>query len=91
MNRIIHLFDPGADFQTRRSVQTLRAGLGEGFEIELRQIGRGGDFRNTTDAVRGLRRPAFAAGESGRQGEWNVDRRHYGDAGCAGAGNREGD
>src|SRR3954469_13023966 len=58
MVRVLQLLEKHADFQTQRSVESLARGLGEDFEVAVRTIGKGGDFRNVADAVLSLRREA---------------------------------
>ncbi len=56
MIRVLHLVEPGADFQTERGAMQLAIGLGEGFQTELRTIGPGGDWPGVVGAARELRR-----------------------------------
>ncbi|HZN68002.1 MAG TPA: glycosyltransferase [Tepidisphaeraceae bacterium] len=55
MTRVLQLLDDSRDFQAHRSVEVLARGdLGPEFDVQVRTIGRGGEFRNVTSAVRGL-------------------------------------
>jgi glycosyltransferase involved in cell wall biosynthesis len=56
MISVLHLLGTAADFQTRRTHESLRKDLGTGFSIETRTIGTGGDYRNVALAVRHLRK-----------------------------------
>ena len=51
MVRVVHLLEQDADFQTRRCVEQLTSGLGEGFVCAAHTMGRGGDYRGLVDAV----------------------------------------
>ena len=54
--RILHLLDRDADFETQRASDGLARSPGEGFELQRRTIGRGGDFRDVANAAARLRR-----------------------------------
>ena len=56
MVRVLQLLEKEADFQTRRSVEMLSRELGSDYEVTVRTIGHGGDFRNLAHAMLALRR-----------------------------------
>jgi glycosyltransferase involved in cell wall biosynthesis len=56
MISVLHLLGTSADFQTRRTHESLRKDLGAGFAVETRTIGNGGNYRNVALAVRHLRK-----------------------------------
>jgi len=55
MISVLHLLGANADFQTRRTQQSLHRDLGAGYSIEARTLGRGGDYRDFLTASRHLR------------------------------------
>lgn len=59
MIRVVQLLDDDADFQTQRGADGLSRGLGSGFVVETRRLGRGG-YRNGASAVMALRREGSA-------------------------------
>jgi glycosyltransferase involved in cell wall biosynthesis len=56
MIRILQLRESQPDFETERGSQCLIQHLRDGFNLELRTIGPGGDWRDATSAVYALRR-----------------------------------
>lgn len=58
MPRLLLVHDRRTDFQTSRAVEALARGLGDGFTVDSRSIGAGGDFANVPSAGFGLRRHA---------------------------------
>src|SRR4051812_25400241 len=78
MIRILHILARDADFETRRGFESLDRSLGEGFACDIREMGRGGRWRDVVHASLSLRRhtpdvdiihawggAAFAAGTLG--------------------------
>jgi glycosyltransferase involved in cell wall biosynthesis len=61
MPRLLQVHDRRADFQTCRAVEALARGLGDGFTVDSKAIGGGGDFANVPSAALGLRRNAREA------------------------------
>jgi glycosyltransferase involved in cell wall biosynthesis len=55
MVRLLHLLDHDADFQTRRSVESLTQGLGNDFHSDTRTLGRGGEDRGILASIGRLR------------------------------------
>ncbi|MGB7159631.1 MAG: hypothetical protein WBD40_16310, partial [Tepidisphaeraceae bacterium] len=55
MVRVLHLLDDDVDFQSERGASGLARALGVGFEVEVRQLGRGA-YRNRATSVLALRR-----------------------------------
>lgn len=60
MVRILQLLDRETDFETRRASEGLSRALGDGFVVERRTIGEGGDYRNVAVATARLRRGGAA-------------------------------
>jgi glycosyltransferase involved in cell wall biosynthesis len=60
MIRILQLLDRHADFETRRGAEGLARSLGEGFAVETKTIGYGGDWRDVATGAAKLRRHAGA-------------------------------
>ena len=56
MVRILQLLEHAADFETRRAAEGLARALGEGFDVQTRTIGYGGNFRDVPTATAHLRR-----------------------------------
>lgn len=56
MIRVLQLISSRPDPNALAEARSLRAGLGEGFRIEARTVGRRGDYRNPMAAARGLKR-----------------------------------
>ena len=54
--RVLQLLDLDAGFQARRGAETLARDLGAGFDVQMRTIGRGGDYATVFAAVTRLRR-----------------------------------
>ena len=54
--RILQLLEDKGEFETARCAQGLSTALGEGFSIERRTIGAGGDFRDVPTGAAALRR-----------------------------------
>jgi glycosyltransferase involved in cell wall biosynthesis len=59
MIRVLHLLNTDADFQSRRTVQSLRGSLGPDFQLDIASLGDRGDFRNVPAAVLGLHKRTF--------------------------------
>src|SRR5437763_2569613 len=55
MIRVLHLLSTDADFQSRRTVESLRRQLGADFHLDIRTLGKAGDWRNVPAAVLALR------------------------------------
>src|SRR5690242_4308946 len=58
MIRILHLLDRDTDFETRRGAEGLARSLGDGFDVTIRTIGHGGDWRDVATGAAMLRRHA---------------------------------
>src|ERR1700710_360378 len=56
MISVLHLLGANADFQTRRTHQSLQQHLQAHNSIATRSLGRGGDYPNLASAVRHLRK-----------------------------------
>lgn len=60
MARALHLIDREADFETARSGLAMARSSDEGFDLTVRTIGRGGDYRDVANGAAKLRREAGA-------------------------------
>ncbi len=56
MIRVLHLLDHLAEFEAERGSESLARAIGEGFVIERRTIGFGGDYRDIPTAAAAIRR-----------------------------------